>query len=163
VYLKEDNVKVKEKPQIKELFSQNKVEKKVIKRVAKKRVVKKEVEYVEDDSRVNGLLEVTNVRWSQHNGFERLVFDISADGDNDVGICKIEPDTDSTMYINGELIGYSSFVPYLPTFSSSQIIKDMKVVENSNGNFDFTIKFNVPVAYKAFALKNPPRIVIDLY
>jgi len=166
IFLKEDgsSVSYKKEEPIKELFDNSHIKKKAV----KKRVAKKTREYIvqEDDSvtedSVVGTLEVVDVRWHQHDGFERLVFDIAAE-DNDVGICKLEPDSDSTMYIKGELVGYRSFTPYLPTFETSQLIKSMKVVKNPENNFVFTIKFYNPVSYKAFALKDPPRIVIDMY
>jgi len=169
VFLKEDVPDSQKEPQGKELFEDITVKKKEVKEEVKEdivenKVIKKNREYVVKESKA-GLFEVTNVRWHQHDDFERLVFDISTDSDqdNDVGICKIEPNSESTMYLKGELIGYRAFVPYLPTFASSQFIKDMKVVKNSDNNFVFTITFYNPISYKAFALKDPARIVIDIY
>jgi hypothetical protein len=160
VLLKEDGTVSQKEPQIKELFDNSRVKKKAVRK--KEKVVKKTREYFVPEDSVVGTLEVLDVRWHQHDGFERLVFDISAD-DNDVGVCKLEPDSDNTMYLKGELIGYRRFTPYLPTFETSQLIKSMEVVKNSDNNFVFTIKFYNPISYKAFALKDPARIVIDLY
>lgn len=108
----------------------------------------------------SGSAEVTHVRWNHHNGFERLVFDVTED--NSATFTMAIDGQDNTK-VHGELVGYRAFSQTLPNFRSSNIVKEMKVYELSDNSYKFTISLYRPMEYKAFALKKPARIVIDMY
>jgi hypothetical protein len=106
-------------------------------------------------------LEVTNVRWSKnHNGYERIVFDVSeyVKGSFTLGLDK-RYDT----VLHGELLDYDEFLANLPNFSSSRIIKKMEVFSLApKKGFSFTLWLYHRAEYKIFSLSNPSRIVIDI-
>lgn len=117
-------------------------------------------------------LNVQSIRWHQHNGYERLVFDISKWGGvlsdtpyqkaSVTGTYQIGRELTSTLSIDGELSGYRAFTAKIPHFPKSAIIKKMEVVSNDDGSFIFTIYLKHAGRYKVFTLKNPARIVIDI-
>ncbi len=120
--------------------------------------VRKEVKVKQ--SRSSGTAEVTRVRWNHHNGFERLVFDVTEDNSANFTMA-IDGGNDTKVH--GEFVGYRTFSQTLPNFRSSNIIKEMKVYELTDNHYKFTISLYRPMEYKAFALKKPARIVIDMY
>lgn len=149
-FLKNDNsTPEKNSPkQVREIFDDVEVDKKVEKKVR----VKKE--------KSSGDAEVTRIRWNHHHGFERLVFDVS---DDTSATFTMGVDRRDNTRVHGELIGYRDFLATLPNFSSSNIIKEMKVYELSENSYKFTIFLHRPMEYKVFALKEPSRIVIDMF
>jgi hypothetical protein len=119
---------------------------------------KREVQQVEQ-KRFSDALEVTRVRWSHHNGFERIVFDTNG---YNTGRFEIDKYRESDTVLSGKLYGYSNFTRYLPNFSTSKIVKSMEVYALPNEGFSFKIFLTHPIDYKTFKLKNPPRLVIDM-
>ncbi len=117
-------------------------------------------------------LNVKSVRWHTHNGYERLVFDISKwDGvlgehpyksTNETGIYEIGTELKNAKYIDGELSGYHSFTGNMPYFKKSKLLKDMQVFPNGDDSYLFRIGLKNKAAYKVFTLKNPARIIIDI-
>ncbi len=143
-YLKNDNVGVQKEKQVKEIFKEVSV-----KSVKKTRAKVK-----------SGSSEVARVRWHQHDGFERLVFDING---YTTGNFKMGEDARNDTKLHGFLTGYRSFSATLPSFTSSNIVKDMEVYTEGNNGYEFTIFLHRPTDYKLFSLPNPDRIVIDMY
>ena len=140
-YLKNDDVGVQKSSGVKEIFKDVSVKKS------------------RDKVRI-GLSEVTRVRWHQHDGFERLVFDVS---DYNTGNFKMGVDAYNDTKLHGFLTGYRYFSQTLPSFGSSTIVKNMKVYTQSKNDYSFTLFLHRPTDYKVFALSNPSRIVIDMY
>jgi hypothetical protein len=146
IFLKNDNTTPNEPKQVKEIFSEVNVKKEV--RVKKSRSIS------------TSTSEVTRVRWNQHEGYERLVFDVS---DMNSGSFTMDVDTRNNTKVHGSFIGYRSFPETLPNFITSTIVKDMEVYTQGNNGYNFTISLYRPIDYKVFALENPDRIVIDMY
>jgi len=140
-YLKNDNVTVASDNGLKEIFKDVSVKKR-----------RDKIKY--------GVSEVTSVRWSQHDGFERLVLDIYAYSE---GNFKIGEDAKNNTKLHGFLTGYRFFTPAIPSFASSSIVKNMEVYTEGKNGYSFTLFLNRPTDYKVFALKSPDRIVIDIY
>jgi len=111
-------------------------------------------------NRVRYSSEVTSVRWSQHKGYERLVFDV--DGFTE-GSFQIGQDVNDRRILHGVLSGYKAFSATLPSFNSSSILHSMDVFAEGRDSYNFTLKLQRASTYKAFVLKNPTRIVIDFY
>jgi ribosomal protein L31E len=157
-FLKEDNVSIADRAdrspkQVKEIFKEVKVHKKET-RVKTSKLVSSPTYSTSSTS------EVTRVRWHQHNGYERLVFDVF---DDNGGTFKIDVDRQDRTKVRGDFIGYGNFTQTLPSFTASTIVKNMEVYTNGNNGYSFTISLYRPMEYKAFVLKNPDRIVIDMY
>ena len=117
-------------------------------------------------------LDIKTIRWHQHKGYERLVFDIYEwDGvfgenpyqrSNFTGVYQIGTEKKGTLFLDGEVSGYRAFSADMPSFSKSKIIKKMEVYSNDDGSFLFSVKLKRAAAYKVFTLKNPARIIIDI-
>ncbi len=107
-----------------------------------------------------GISKVTRIRWHQHDGFERLVLDVS---DYNAGNFKMGVDAYNDTKLHGFLTGYRYFSQTLPSFGSSAIVKNMEVYTQSKNDYSFTLFLHRPTEYKVFALSNPSRIVIDMY
>ena len=140
-YLKNDDVGVQKSGSVKEIFKDVSVKK-------------------GRDKIRTGVSEVTRVRWNQHDGFERLVLDIS---DYSSGNFKMGVDAHDDTKLHGFLTGYRYFSATLPSFASSSIVKNMEVYTQSKNDYSFTLFLHRPTEYKVFALSNPSRIVIDMY
>ena len=115
-------------------------------------------------------LDVRNIRWHQHNGYERLVFDIYKwDGvlgslymrTNETGLYQIGREKGNSKTIDGELSGYRAFSADMPSFAKSKIMQSMEIYPNDDGTFLFAITLKKDASYKVFTLKNPARIIID--
>jgi hypothetical protein len=109
----------------------------------------------------NDKLEITNVRWSKnHNGYERIVFDVSDYVKDSFTLGK---DKRNDMVLHGEFLDYDEFLANLPSFSSSRIIKKMEVFSLApKKGFSFTLWLYHRAEYKIFSLSKPSRIVIDI-
>ncbi len=149
-----------EKPKIKKIIRVNKVEKvDNVKSNVQDIFEEVEVKKVRRD-RVRYASEVTAVRWSQHDGYERLVFDI--DGFTE-GSFQIGQDVNDKRILHGSLSGYKAFSAVLPSFNSSSILDSMDVVAVGKDTYNFVLKLQRPASFKTFVLRNPTRIVIDFY
>jgi hypothetical protein len=117
-------------------------------------------------------LNVKSVRWHTHNGYERLVFDISKwDGvlgnypyksTNETGTYEIGTELQNARYIDGELSGFRSFSGNMPYFKKSKILEKMQVFPNGDDSYLSRINLKRTASYKVFTLKNPARIIIDI-
>ncbi len=117
-------------------------------------------------------LDVHTVRWHQHQGYERVVFDIykyngifsdtpfiKADK---TGHYQIGSEMQNSLELDGEVSGYRAFSAAFPSFAHSHMVKSIEVFPEDDGNYLFTMHLKRPVRYKVFSLKNPARIIIDL-
>ena len=161
-FLKEDNVSIVNKGprEVKEIFKEVKVHKKETRVKTSKIVSSPTSSTSSSTSSTSSASEVTRVRWHQHDGYERLVFDVV---DDNGGTFKIDVDRQDRTKVHGDFIGYSNFTQTLPSFTESTIVKNMEVYTNGSNGYSFTISLYRPMEYKAFVLKNPDRIVIDMY
>jgi hypothetical protein len=117
-------------------------------------------------------LDVHSLRWHQHDGYERLVFDIQKwDGvfgdkpyqaTTKTGLYQVGRELVTALSIDGELSGYRSFSASLPSFAKSDIIKSMEIFPNDEKSFLFSINLKHSASYKVFTLTNPTRLIIDL-
>jgi len=117
-------------------------------------------------------LNIKSVRWHTHNGYERLVFDISQwngvlaqrayKSTNETGLYEIGTELKNTTYIDGELSGYRSFTGNMPYFKKSKLLKNMQVFPNGDDSYLFRIALKNKASYKVFTLKKPARIIIDI-
>jgi len=117
-------------------------------------------------------LDVRSVRWHQHKGYERVVFDVSKyDGvfgsapykdTGEVGIYQIGIEVKNGLSIDGELSGYRAFSARAPSFKKSKLINKMEIFPNDIQSFLFSLELKKPASYKVFTLKNPTRIIIDI-
>jgi hypothetical protein len=140
-YLKNDNVTVSSNKDVKEIFKDVSVKKQ------------------RRDKVMSSLSEVTRVRWHQHDGFERLVFDVTSykTGNFELGL-----DAKNSSKLHGTLMGYRNFSATLPSFASSSIVKDMEVYTQGNSGYNFTLLLHRQTTYKVFLLQDPTRIVVDM-
>ncbi len=117
-------------------------------------------------------LDVRSVRWSTHEGYERVVLDIYIwhgifdntpyQKTNKVGLYQIGKDEKNSLHLDGEIVGFRAFFAKLPSFTKSKLIEKMQVIPNEENSFYFTLTLKKPAIYKVFTLKNPARIIIDL-
>jgi len=140
-YLKNDDVGVQQSSGVKEIFKDVSVKK-------------------SRDKVRTGVSEVTRVRWHQHDGFERLVLDVSG---YSRGNFKMGVDARNNTKLHGFLTGYRYFSATLPDFGSSTIIRNMEVYSKGKDGYSFTLFLNRPTEYKLLLLQEPSRIVIDMY
>ena len=108
----------------------------------------------------SSIAEVTRIRWHQHDGFERLVLDVSG---YSRGNFKMGVDARNNTKLHGFLTGYRYFSATLPDFGSSTIIRNMEVYSKGKDGYSFTLFLNRPTEYKLLLLQEPSRIVIDMY
>ncbi len=161
-YLKKDNVVLDTKPVIKETAKV----KKSIRDISPKYnnySRYRDQGYVKGGKSADGF-DVYSLRWHKHNGFERLVFDISdefSSYDAVVGFYSIGTEAIDSTSIAGELLGYSLFSAYIPSFKDSEIIHEMEVSSQKDTGYFFSISLKQPVSYKVFSLTDPARIIID--
>lgn len=117
-------------------------------------------------------LDVRAVRWSTHEGYERVVLDTyiwhgifdSAPykKTNKVGLYQIGKEAEGSLHLDAEIVGFRAFSAKLPSFSKSKLIQNMQVIPNEEDSFYFTLTLKKSAIYKVFTLQNPGRIVIDL-
>jgi hypothetical protein len=110
-------------------------------------------------------LYVHSVRWHKHDGFERLVLDITGAPDqymSVVGTYNIGTEATNSTSIAGELTGYGRFTSNIPDFKHSDIIYYMEASSDSYDSQFFSISLKTAITYKVFSLPDPARIVIDM-
>ena len=118
-------------------------------------------------------LDVKNVRWGKHDGFERLVFDIYKWGGptKPEGIFPNDYPGSFELKFQNELIlclrfdGYRAFSANPPDLYSSKLIEqtELEIGEYPAdvSDYNFLIKLKKPVKLEVFELDSPARIVVD--
>jgi hypothetical protein len=112
---------------------------------------------------VNGL-SIHSIRWSRHNGYERLVFDISDDQSrylSDVGRYSVGTDYSDSTSISGKLLGCNRILGISPNFSGSDIVYRLDLSSDTTDGCFFTVALKRSLNYKVFVLPNPARLIID--
>lgn len=120
-------------------------------------------------------LDVKKVRWASRDGFERLVFDVYKWGGYDGGESTERVDVPGYFEISGtgnsntldiKLEGYRAFSAKMPDFKESKLIKSLEVNRDekfaSDSGFFLELDLMEPPVFKAYELRDPARIVIDL-
>ena len=117
-------------------------------------------------------LNIKNIRKGRHHDYLRLVFDVSkvlAYTDS-----MEEGDVDEVGYYNATyhpeerlltvvINGYKSFTAPFPTFSKSEIVKKIYLVEYPHDRgYKFNIELREGAEVKVFDLKKPARMVFDI-
>ena len=118
-------------------------------------------------------LDVKNIRWGKHDGFERLVFDIYKWGGptKPEGIFPNDYPGRFELKFQNELIlylrfnGYRAFSANPPDLYSSKLIEqaqlDTREEPTNDINYSFLIKLKKPAKLEVFELDSPARIVVD--
>ena len=118
-------------------------------------------------------LDVKNVRWGKHDGFERLVFDIYKWGGptKPEGIIPNDYPGSFELIFQNELIlylrlnGYRAFSADPPDLYDSKLLEkaELQISEETadDSGYDFLIKLKQPVKLEVFELDSPARIVLD--
>lgn len=120
-------------------------------------------------------LDVASIRYGAHDGYERLVFDITqwegagpgAAGKPAAssGYFHIMPGPSRRQMII-ELGGFRAFSAAMPSFGLSWRINSLQRLRGEAYEDDSTVALALSVSsgscYRAFALQNPARIVIDI-
>ena len=117
-------------------------------------------------------LDVRAIRWSTHEGYERVVLDVYIwhgvfgnkpyQETSKTGLYQIGKDEKGSLHLDGEIVGFRAFSAKTPSFSKSKLIEKMQVIPNEENSFYFTLTLKKPASYKVFTLKKPARIVIDM-
>jgi len=111
-------------------------------------------------------LDIKNIRWAKHKGFERLVFDIY-NGKNPVKKPEIYNVTklDDKNKLKVEVDDLKSVSAKFPNIKKSSILKKIYKKQNINesekANYYIYIDFEESSDYKFFTMQEPGRIVID--
>ena len=117
-------------------------------------------------------LDVRAIRWSRHEGYERVVLDIYIwhgvfgnkpyQETDKTGLYQIGKEETDSLHLDGEILGFRAFSAKIPSFTKSKLIEKMQVIPNEENSFYFTLTLKKPLSYKVFTLKNPSRIIIDV-
>ena len=109
-------------------------------------------------------LNVKSIRVGYHDTYTRLVFDVTQNGEKAKKVGNYNVDYDaSTGIALVTLNGYRGFSAKFPTFSSKSVIEKISFVEYlDDSGFKFAIKLRDSATVKAYAYKNPARLIIDV-
>jgi len=120
-------------------------------------------------------LDIKNLRWAPRQGFERLVFDVFEQSEED------EPGSAEPVDVPGyfevslpeagndiriRLSGYRSFTAQIPDLGESKIIKNITVSKDNtlsdSSGYLVDVQLNSAAVFRAFELHKPGRIVLDI-
>jgi len=109
-------------------------------------------------------LEVTKIRQGRHEGYIRLVFDVDSQSQSAQRVGKYTVKyNDHADTIEVVLNGYRKFSATLPAFSGSSEIEKMYFSSYlDDSGFKLNIKLKQKSKIRAFDLKQPARLVIDI-